>query len=80
MSVREELDGVDVGLVTSKSLYSLASSNIPELGESIASARDEGVLICRVQADAHDIAKMVGELNLLCAGLDVPLHTGHVSG
>lgn len=80
VSVGEKLDGVNIGLVTSKSLYSLASSNVPELGKSIASARDEGVLICRIQADAHDVAKMVGELNLLCAGLDVPLHTGHVSG
>lgn len=79
VSIGEKLDGVDVGLVTSKSLYSLASANIPELGKSIASARDEGILICRVQADAHDIAKVVGELNLLCAGLNVPLHTGHVS-
>lgn len=80
MSVGEELNGVDVGLVTRKSLYSLASSNIPELGECIASAGDEGVLICGVQADAHDIAEVVGKLNLLCACLDVPFHTGHVSG
>lgn len=79
MPIGEELDGIDVGLVTCKSLHSLASSNIPKLGESIASARDECVLVCWVKTDAHDIAKVVGEFDLLCSSLDVPFHTGHIS-
>lgn len=80
VAIGEELDGVDVGLVTRKSLHSLASSDVPELSESVASTGDESVLICWVEADAHDIAEVVGEFDLLRAGLDIPLHTGHVAG
>lgn len=79
MAVGEELDGVDIGLMASKGLHSLASANIPELGESIASTGDEGVLVGGVEADAHDIAEMVGKLGNLLARLDIPLHAGHVA-
>ena len=79
MTIREELDGVDVGLVASEGLDSLTSTNIPELGESIASTRDESVLVGRVKADAHDVSEMVGELSDLLASLNIPLHTGHVT-
>lgn len=79
VAVREELDGVDVGLVTSKRLHGLAGADIPQLRESVASTRDKGVLVGGVEADAHDIAEVVGELNDARAGLNVPLHTGHVA-
>lgn len=65
--------------MTSKSLDSLSGTDIPELGESIASTRDEGVLVGRVQANAHDIAKVVGELGDPLASLDIPANTGHVT-
>lgn len=79
VAVREELNGVDVRLVASKCLHGLAGTNIPKLGEGIASTRDEGVLIGWVQADAHDISEMIGKLGNLLTRLDIPLHTRHVS-
>lgn len=48
VSVGEELDGVDVGLVAGKGLDGLAGADVPELGESIAGTRNEGVLVCRI--------------------------------
>ena len=80
MPVGEELDGINVGLMPGERLNGLAGANVPELGESVASARDKGVLVCRVEADTHDVAKMVGELNHLGAGFDIPLHAGHITG
>lgn len=80
VTVGEELDGVDVRLVARKGLHRLSGTDIPELGERVAGTRDEGVLVGGVQADAHDIAKVVGELGDLLASLNVPLHAGHVTG
>lgn len=80
VAIGEELDGVDVGLVTCKSLHSLACSDVPKLGESVASTGDKSVLICWVEADAHHIAQVISELDLLRAGLDIPLHASHVAG
>lgn len=79
VAVREELDGVDVGFVASKGLDSLAGSNIPQLGKSITSTRDECVLVCGVEADAHDIAQVVGEFDDFLARLNVPFHARHVT-
>ena len=56
VAIREELDGVNIGLVASKRLDSLAGANVPKFGKSITGARDEGVLVGGVEADAHDIA------------------------
>lgn len=56
VTIREELDSVDVGLVTRKGLHSLASSDVPQLSEGVASTGDKSVLVCWVEADAHDIA------------------------
>lgn len=80
MTVGEELDGVDIGLVAGKSLDCLPCSDIPQLGEGITSTRDKGVLVGRVQTDAHDIAEVVGELNHFGTGLNIPLHASHISG
>lgn len=79
MAIGEELDGVDVGLVTGKGLDGLAGADVPELGKGVACARDEGVLVGRVEADAHDVAEVVGELDDLGARLDIPLHTCHIA-
>lgn len=79
VAIGEKLNGVDVGLVAGKGLDSLAGANVPQLGESIARARNEGVLVGRVEADAHDVAEVVGELGNFLARLDVPLHAGHVT-
>lgn len=45
ISVGEELDGVDVRVVGGKSLHALLLSDIPQLGEGIARARDKLVVI-----------------------------------
>lgn len=80
MAIREELDGVDVRLVAGKGLDGLTRPDIPHLGKSVASARDESVLVGRVEANAHDIAEVVGELGHFLASLNIPLHARHVAG
>lgn len=80
VTIGEELNGVDVGLVTSKSLHSLAGTDIPQLGESVAGTGNENVLVGRVDADRHHITQVVGKLGDLGSGLDIPQHTGHVAG
>lgn len=79
VAVGEELDGVDIGLVAGKGLDSLACANIPELGEGVAGTGNKRVLVGGVQANAHDIAKVVGELGDALASLNVPLDAGHVA-
>ena len=56
VSVGEELDGIDVGLVAGEGLDGLAGAYVPELGEGVTGAGNEGVLVRRVDADAHDVA------------------------
>lgn len=80
MAVGEELDGIDIALVARKGLHGLAGADIPQLGEGVAGAGDEGVLVGGVDADAHDIAQVVRELGDFGTGLDIPLHAGHVAG
>ena len=79
VAVREELDGVDVGVVGGKCLDTLLLTDVPQLSESIASTRDELVVVERVYAQAHDIAQVVCEFVHLGAGFQVPEHTGHVA-
>lgn len=79
VSVGEELDGVDVRVVSSEGLNALLLSNIPELGESIASTGNELIVVERVDAQAHNVAEMVGKFLQLLAGLNIPEHTGHVT-
>lgn len=66
--------------MTGKSLDGLTGTDIPKLGESVAGARDEDVLVGRVDADGHDIAQVIGEFGNLRARFDIPQHTGHVTG
>lgn len=80
ISVREELDCVDVGLMTSKSLNSLAGTDVPQFGKGVTGSRDEDVLVSRVDADGHDVAEMVGKFGDLGSGLNIPQHACHVSG
>lgn len=80
MAVGEKVDGIDVRFVSRESLHSLAGADVPELGERVASARDECVLVGRVEADAHHVPQVVGELGHLGPRLDIPLHARHVAG
>ena len=63
----------------SKRLHTLLLSDIPELGESITSTRDELVVVERVDAQAHNVAKMIGKLVYLGASLEIPEHARHVA-
>lgn len=79
VSIGEELYGIDVGLVTGKGLHSLTGPDIPQFGESVTGARDENVvLVSWIDAYAHNVSKVVGELGNLRSSLDIPQHTGHV--
>ena len=79
MSIWEELNGIDIRLVSSEGLDSLASANIPQLCKCVTGTGNECVLVGWVDADAHDISEMIGELGDLLSGLDIPLHTSHIS-
>lgn len=79
VSVREELNGVDVGVVCCKGLAALLLTDVPQLGESIASTGNELVVVERVDAQAHDIAQVVGEFCDFLSSLNVPQHASHVA-
>lgn len=79
VSVGEELDGVDVRVVSGEGLNTLLLSNVPKLCEGVAGTRNELIVVERVNAQAHNIAEMVGEFLQLLASLDIPEHTGHVT-
>lgn len=79
MAIRKELDGVDIGLVAGERLDSLASSNIPQLGEGITGARDECVVIGGIDADAHNISQVIGKLSDFGSCLNIPFHARHVA-
>jgi len=80
VSVGEELNSVDVRIVGGEGLDTLLLSNVPELCEGIAGTGNELIVVERVDAQAHDIAEMVGEFLQLLASLNIPEHTGHVTG
>lgn len=65
ISIWEELNSVDIGFVASKGLHSLASTDIPQFGESVASTRHKDVLVGRVDANRHDVAEVIGEFGHL---------------
>lgn len=79
MAIWKELNRVDIRFVSRKGLNGLASSNIPELRKRITSTRDEGVLVGWIDANAHDVAQMIGELGDLSSSLDIPLHACHIT-
>lgn len=63
-----------------KGLDTLLLSDVPQLRKRVASTRHKLVVVKRVDAQAHDIAEMVGKLVYFGAGFQVPEHTGHVAG
>lgn len=63
-----------------KGLHALLLADIPQLRESVASTRDELVVVEGVDAQAHHIAEMVGKLVHLGARLEIPQHARHVAG
>ena len=79
ITIGEELDGVDIGVVSSERLTALLLPNIPQLRKCVTSARHELIVVERIDAQAHDIAQVIGEFGDLLASLDIPKHTGHVT-
>ena len=65
--------------MSGKGLHTLLLPDIPELGEGVTGTGNELVVVERVDAQAHDIAKMVGEFGHLCACLDIPQNAGHIT-
>lgn len=80
MAIWEELNGINIRLMASERLDGLAGANIPQLREGIASTGDEGVLVGRINADAHDISEVVRELGDFRTCFNIPFHTRHVAG
>lgn len=78
--VREELDRVNVGVVSRKCLYAFLLSNVPKFRECVTGAGDELIVVERVDAQTHHVTQMIRELMELRTSLDIPKHTGHVAG
>lgn len=72
VAIGEELNGVDIGVVSSKGLTALLLPNVPKLGECVAGARNKLVVIQWVYAQAHHISKVIRKLCDLLASLNVP--------
>lgn len=79
VSVREELNRVDIRIVGSKGLHAFLLSNVPDLGKSVTGARYKHVVVDRIDAQTHYIAEVVGKVVDLGASIDVPQNTGHVA-
>ena len=52
---------------------------VPELGEGVTCARNELVVIERVDAQTHHISQVIGEFRHLRARFNIPENAGHVT-
>lgn len=64
-------DGVDVAGVSREGLLADPFPQVPQLGQRVTGSRDKGVHV-RGQSQGHAVSNMVGEDDLLLAGLQVP--------
>lgn len=64
-------DGVDVAGVSGEGLLAGAFPQVPHLGQGVAGSRDEGVHVGG-HGQWHAVSNVVGEDDLLLAGLQVP--------
>lgn len=78
VTIGEELDRIDIALVASKRLYSLAGSNIPNLGNGVTGTRDKDVGV-GTERDAHHVTRVVVELGDAGTRVNVPQDTAHVA-
>lgn len=72
-------DGVDVAGVSAEGLFAGAFPQVPQLGQRVTGSRDESIHVWR-QSQGHAVSNVVGEDNLLLAGLQVPETAGHNRG
>lgn len=68
-------DGVDVAGVSREGLLAGSFPHVPQLGQGVAGSGDEGVLVGG-QSQGHAVSNVVGEDDLLLAGLQVPQAAG----
>ncbi len=68
-------DGVDVAGVSGEGLLALPFPQVPQLGQRVAGSGDEGVHVGG-QSQGHAVSDVVGEDDLLLAGLQVPQTAG----
>lgn len=64
-------DGVDVAGVSGEGLLAGAFPQVPQLGQRVAGSGDEGVHVGG-EGQRHAVSNVVGEDDLLLAGLQVP--------
>lgn len=65
--------------MSGEGLHTLLLADIPQLSEGVASARNELVVVERVDAQTHHVTQMVGKLVHLGASLQIPKHASHVT-
>lgn len=68
-------DGVDVAGVSREGLLAGSFPHVPQFGQGVAGSGDEGVLVGG-QSQGHAVSNVVGEDDLLLAGLQVPQAAG----
>lgn len=68
-------DGIDVTGVSGEGLLAGPFPQVPQLGQRVTGSRDEGVLVLG-ESQGHAVSNVVGEDELLLAGLQVPQTAG----
>lgn len=71
VAIREEGHSVDVALVSVERLRALARADVPELGNLVAGAAHERVLV-RVDRETHYVVNVIIKLCNLGGRVDVP--------
>lgn len=64
-------NGIDVAGVSREGLLAGSFPHVPQFGQRVAGSRDEVVHVRR-KSQRHAVSNVVGEDNLLLAGLQVP--------
>lgn len=80
MTIGEELYSIDVCIVRRECLGAFLLPDVPDLGKGVASTRNEHVVIKWVNADAHNVAKVVRKVMDLLTAFDIPQDASHIAG
>ena len=79
ISVGKELHSIDVRVVGGEGLSAALLSDIPDLCEGVTSSRNKHVVVDGIDAQAHDIAQVIGKIMNLGPGVNIPEHASHVA-
>jgi len=77
ISIREKHNWVYIALMAGECLNTVATTNIPQLSRSIASSRNEGLLVWG-EREWHDVPCVACKGGHLLPSLYVPQYAGHV--